>query len=284
MEQATALSVDQVARIWYVFPAAVLFSTIALSSGVSGALFFSPFFLLVVGLAPAQAVGAGLMTELAGTGFAAFNYLRQRVVDFKTARLLLIASVPAVVAGSFLSHLIDPEALRLVFGAVLFALALTMLLVARPHLATPSSRFSRPDRPLTHITDSQGQVYKYRVCYRPIGMGLAGIGGLLTGLISAGLPEVTTTQLVVRCHLPPRIAIATSIFVLSMSVLAGAATHALQAEPAWSVVVLSVPGVFVGAQIGPRIAHLLPARAMERGLAMLFAMVGLLVIGLQLYR
>jgi hypothetical protein len=191
--------------------------------------------------------------------------------------------VPAIVAGSFLSHLIDPVVLRVVFGALLFILAIIMLLVARPYQAIASPRFFQPDRPLTRIVDSRGQAYEYRVCYRPIGMGLAAIGGLLTGLMSAGLPEVTTTQLVVRCHLPPRIAIATSIFVLSLSALVGAATHALQAEPAWSVVALSIPGVLVGAQIGPRIGRLLPTRAMERGLAVLFAVVGLSVIGLQLF-
>ncbi|MDP6347025.1 MAG: hypothetical protein QGH23_00385 [Dehalococcoidia bacterium] len=51
---------------------------------------------------------------------------------------------------------------------------------------------------------------------------------------------------------------------MAASVLAGAATHALHAQPAWHVVALSVPGVVVGAQIGPRIGHQLPARAMER--------------------
>ena len=35
---------------WWIFPAAILFSTVALASGVSGALFFTPFFLLIVGL------------------------------------------------------------------------------------------------------------------------------------------------------------------------------------------------------------------------------------------
>ncbi len=282
METETAFTLGQVASVWYVFPVAVLFSTIALSSGISGALFFSPFFLLVVGLAPAQAIGAGLMTELAGTGFATANYLRQRVVDFKTARLLLAAAVPTIVGGSLLSHIIDPGLLRLVFGGILFVLALIMLLVARRGRATPSPRFLQPHRPITRLVDSQGQVYQYRVCYRPIGMGLAGVGGVLTGLMSAGLPEITTTQLVVRCHLPPRIAVATSIFVLAVSVAAGALTHALQAQPAWAVVSLSIPGVVLGAQIGPRIGHRLPARAMERALAALFAVVGLVVIAVQL--
>ncbi len=67
---------------WWVFPASIVFSMIALSSGVSGALFFSPFFILVVGLSPAQAIGAGLMTEVFGMGNGLVNYVRQRVVDY----------------------------------------------------------------------------------------------------------------------------------------------------------------------------------------------------------
>ena len=39
--------------LWWVLPTSVLFSTIAISSGVSGALFFSPF-MLVIGLAQSQ--------------------------------------------------------------------------------------------------------------------------------------------------------------------------------------------------------------------------------------
>jgi len=38
--QTTAFPVDQFLDHWWVFPAAILFSTVALSSGVSGALFF----------------------------------------------------------------------------------------------------------------------------------------------------------------------------------------------------------------------------------------------------
>lgn len=53
---------------WRVFPVSVLFATVAIGSGVSGALFFSPFFMYVVGLEPAQAIGAGLMTEVFGMG------------------------------------------------------------------------------------------------------------------------------------------------------------------------------------------------------------------------
>ena len=89
--------VDQFLAHWWVFPASIRFSMIALASGVSGALLFSPFFLLVVGLQPAQAIGAGLLTEVFGMGNGLLNYVRQRTVDYATANWLLPGAVPAVV-------------------------------------------------------------------------------------------------------------------------------------------------------------------------------------------
>jgi uncharacterized membrane protein YfcA len=74
---------SQPLEVWWVLPASICIATVALSSGISGALFFSPFFLLVVGLQPAQAIGAGLTTELFGTSFGTLNYVRQRVVDYQ---------------------------------------------------------------------------------------------------------------------------------------------------------------------------------------------------------
>nr|WP_265108548.1 sulfite exporter TauE/SafE family protein [Halosolutus halophilus] len=79
---------------WWIFPASIAFSTIALASGVSGALFFSPFFLLVVGLQPAQAIGAGLLTEVFGMGNGLRSYVKQGLVDYATAKWLLLGAVP----------------------------------------------------------------------------------------------------------------------------------------------------------------------------------------------
>ena len=65
--------------LWWIFPSAVIFSTVAVSSGVSGALFFSPFFMLVVGLTPVQAVGAGLLTEVFGMGNGLRSYVQSKL-------------------------------------------------------------------------------------------------------------------------------------------------------------------------------------------------------------
>jgi uncharacterized membrane protein YfcA len=146
---------SQPLEVWWVLPASICIATVALSSGISGALFFSPFFLLVVGLQPAQAIGAGL-------------------------------------------------------------------------------------------------------------------------------PEITTTQLMLRCHIPPRVAVATAIFVLTVTVFFAAGVHALSAEPAWHVVVWSITGVIIGAQIGPRLQGIVPPDIAERVLAALFLAIGILVMAVEI--
>jgi len=80
---------DSLFQLWWVFPSAIVFSTVAIATGISGALFFSPFFMLVVGLAPGQAVGAGLLTEVFGMGNGLRSYVGQNMVDFSTAKWLL---------------------------------------------------------------------------------------------------------------------------------------------------------------------------------------------------
>lgn len=107
-------------------------------------------------------------------------------------------------------------------------------------------------------------------------------GGLLTGLVSAGLPEISTTQMVVCFRVPPRVAVATSVFTLAVTAIAAAGVHAMEATPVWRVVGWSIPGMLIGSTVGSRLGKWLPADRMEKALGLVFAAVGLLMLGLQL--
>ena len=276
-------------QFWWVFPAAVVFSTIAIGSGVSGALFFSPFFMLAVGLNPAQAVGAGLLTEVFGMGNGLRAYVSAKLVDYATAKWLLFGAIPGVIAGSIAADAVPSNVLKLVFGTGLLVLAGFLILVRTPEECEPGDRRSElieqksKGKGTTIIRATDGSVYEYPTCWRPPGVTLAALGGVLTGMISAGLPEISTTQLVARCGVPPRVAIATSVFTLAIVAALGAAVHALHAQPVWHVVAWSIPGVLLGSTIGSRVGKHLPAKAMEKALGAVFAFVGLLVLVLAFY-
>src|SRR6056297_3815204 len=290
--QLSALSAFPMERFlahWWVSPASILFSTVALSAGVSGALFFSPFFMLVVGLTPSQAIGAGLLTEVFGMGNGLRSYVGQRVVDFGTAKWLLLGSIPAIVVGAFAAHLVDPSLLKLVFGAGLLGLGGFLVYYESPEKCEPGEcegeflQKKNSGRGTTTVEAADGESFTYDTCWRVPGVALSTAGGFVTGLISAGLPEIVTTQLIVRCRVPPRVAVATSVFVLGVTAVAGALVHALTATPVWYVVAWSIPGVLVGGTIGTRVGKFLPSELMETGLGFVFGAVGALVLGVELF-
>ncbi|MFB6111739.1 MAG: sulfite exporter TauE/SafE family protein [Halobacteriaceae archaeon] len=282
------LPVEQVLAHWWVFPASFLFSLIALAAGVSGALFFSPFFMLVVGLSPSQAIGAGLLTEVFGMGNGLLNYVRQGVVDYATAKWLLLGAVPAVVFGALAAHYVPTALLKLAFGVGLLGLGGFLVYYEPPDAYVPGEHegefleAKNTGRGETTIETSDGETFRYDTCWRPPGVGLATAGGFITGLISAGLPEVTTTQLIVRCRLPPRVAVATSVFVLAIAAVAGAIVHALAATPVWYVIIWSVPGVLLGGTLGTQVGKHVPSEIMEPALGVVFAIVGVVVLASEL--
>ena len=112
--------------------------------------------------------------------------------------------------------------LKAVFGVRLLTLAGFLILVRSPEECEPGDR-SMPlierkskGKGTTVIRAKDGSVYEYPTCWRPPRVAMAAAGSVLTGMISAGLPEISTTQLVVRCRVPPRVAIATSVFTLAV--------------------------------------------------------------------
>ena len=274
---------ESLLQVWWVFPSAILFATVAIAAGVSGALFFTPFFMLVVGLSPGQAVGAGLLTEVFGMGNGLRSYVKQKLVDYATARWLLLGAVPSVIMGALLAHMMPSGVLRAIFGFGLLILGGFILFGRSPEECLPGEEQGALIKRKSHgkgmtIIQANDETYEYPTCWRPPGVSLATAGGLLTGMISAGLPEISTTQLVVRCGVPPRVAIATSVFVLAITAVFGATIHALSAETAWYVVAWSIPGVLVGSTIGSRVGKYLPAKVMEKALALVFIGVGLVVL------
>jgi uncharacterized membrane protein YfcA len=200
----------------------------------------------------------------------------------------MLGSIPAIIIGAFAAHYVDPTILKLIFGVGLLILGAFLVLNKSPEECTPGEdegeymRKQAEENDETTIEAADGEVYRYKTCWRPPGVALSGIGGFVTGLISAGLPEIVTTQLVTRCRLPPRVAVATSVFVLAITASIGAAIHALTATPVWYVVVWSVPGVLVGGTIGTRVGKYVPEDLMENGLGVVFGLVGLLVLGIEL--
>lgn len=278
-------------QYWFMLPIAVLIATTAMASGVGGATFFSPLFILALGLPPEIAIGTGLITEVFGFASGLYAYARKRLIDYRLGMALLVATVPMALLGAWAAGRVEPDILKVVLGVGLFTIALSFLRtpehkdVVRMDDAIQQEYGGEEAK--TRLITAEDEEIRYTVCNRTEGRLIAGVGGLFVGLISTGLGELNGYFLLRRCRVPSRVSVATSVFVVAITALTASVGHLAQfvksdvsaLNTVLSLIIFTVPGVIVGGQLGSQVASRVPQRTLERVLGVLFILVAVLTVG-----
>jgi uncharacterized protein len=276
-------------EFWFMLPVSIGVATVAMASGVEGATFFAPIFLLILGLPAEVAIGTGLITEVFGFASGVTSYVRRRLIDYRLARTLMLGTVPAAVIGSLIAGVVRDDILQSILGMGLIAVALSFL------TAPDHDEIERLDRsiddeaesgPWSTVVTADGEEIRYVVCNRVEGMTVATVGALFMGMLSTGLGELNGYFLLRRCRVPSRVAVATGVLVVAVSALAAATVHLWRfvhiggdtLGSVLSICLFTVPGVIIGGQLGPIVATRLSQHALERTLGVLFALVGAVML------
>ena len=258
--------------LWFMFPVGIGIATIAMMAGIGGAVLFAPFFMLVLKLDPLLALGAGLVIEFFGFSSGVVGYWRKKEIDFSIVRQLIIFTVPATVAGIFLGK---------IFPASILQIMLVLLLVYLAYQFLLRGKECRPKDPRC----TGGSTYRAQAAVNPLTRVTSFLGGLLIGMISAGLGEINELNFLQRMKLPLPTASATSVFLVAMSATAGSIFHAYflvqQGDAAIltdviSILIFTVPGVIAGAQIGVLLANIVNVRVMGKLVGALFLVLAVL--------
>ncbi len=274
---------------WFLFPISIAIATLAMASGIGGAVFFSPIFLLWLKLEPTTAVGTALLTELFGFGSGVVAYVRSKRIDYRLGASLLVFSVPGAVVGVLLADQVPPVVVKSVFAAGLLMLGYQM------YSSWRSEDRERLDEEIateagpagTRIVDRDGHVFTYTIRNKTMGRVFAAVGGMFLGMVSVGLAELEEYELVSRCRVPSPVAVATSIFVVVCTVLVAITAHGytflLESDPARmrqvaSIAVFTAPGVLIGGQIGPRVGAKLDPDKLKVVISAVFMAVGLFML------
>lgn len=277
-------------QYWFMLPVAAAIATIAMASGVGGATFFVPVFILALRLPPEVAIGTGLITEVFGFASGLFAYMRRKLIDYRLGMALLSATLPLALVGSWLAGRVDQNILKVILGLGLFAVALSFLRSPNREEVGRLDEGIKTDFGKTGkstLVTADGEKLTYTVCNRIEGRIIAGLGGLFVGLILTGLGELNGYFLLQRCRVPSKISVATSVFIVAATALVASAGHLVRfvqsgsdvLTTVLSLVVFTVPGVIVGAQIGPFVADRIPQRVLELLLGILFILIAVLTIG-----
>ncbi len=271
------------------FPISIGIATVAMASGVEGATFFTPIFILLLGLEPAVAIGTGLITEVFGFGSGLVAYYRKRLIDYRLGGALLMVTVPMALVGTWVATMVNAGLLKAVLGVGLLAVAASFL---RSPAAETVKRLdddisSASGEGSTRVlTTAEGETIRYTVCNRVEGSAIAGVGALFLGMVSTGLGEMNGYFLLKRCRVPSKVAVATSVLVVAVSALVASIGHVAgflkeggsALNTVMSLVIFTVPGVVIGGQLGSLVASRISQNVLERALGILFLVVALLML------
>ncbi len=258
------------------FPAGLIISMIAMAAGIGGAVFFSPLFFLVLKLEPQVAFAIGLLIEIVGFESGAIGYARQKLIEYRCAKLALKASIPAAIAGVFIADFIPPIVLLAIFGGGMLLLAVVFLL---------------PEKKLLPKDPSLHEPHHHRIWdfhWEKIDFpfyGLSAIGGLFLGMVSAGLGETNEYNIEKRLNMPPARASGTSVFIVIITALAASVIHIAEFvihsnygifEDVIAIIIFAGPGSIIGAQLGVKGSKYLSHNKKKILLAIIFFIISIL--------
>jgi uncharacterized membrane protein YfcA len=221
--------------IWLLLPAGVLISILAIFTGLGGGILWLPILLSGFGLDPREAVLCALIIQVAGQGSGTIANLRQGLVDLRLLRQQALFAAPGMLLGSVLARVVRPVYIELALGLLIFFIAYSFL--RGEDLLAPGG-----DRADLDAGQRLGPV--------------AAFGGMLTGFLSVGVGDLLVPLFNRGCGLRMARAVATGVALMLLLSTGAALAHlGLGGALPWRLVLVAIPGVLIGAQVGSRLHH-----------------------------
>ena len=232
--------------------------------GGGGSILAVPLLVYLVGVPSAHAaIGTAAVAVALNAGTSLIGHARSGNVKWPCALTFALAGVLGAALGAETGKAMDGQKLLTLFGALMVLVGLSML---RPR--------STADNPVVRLERSTASVLLPRLI--PTGFGV----GLLAGFFGIGGGFLIVPGLILATRMPLRVAVGTSLVVVTALGLTTATSYALSGYVDWLLVGLMVIGGLIGAGLGIPLGKGLAARkrAMELGFAALVIAIGAYVI------
>ncbi len=245
--------------------AAVLAVVVGISLGLLGAggsVLTVPIFVYVLGVEAKPAIAMSLGVVGATAIVAALTHLRGRNVSFRVAAIFGPAAMIGAYFGARLALYISGRAQLIGFGMVLLVSAALMIRNARRGaVESPTAGVPRVDARAALLLTLQG-------------LGV----GVLTAIIGVGGGFVIVPALVLIAGLPMRVAVGTSLVIISLNALSGFAGYLGNVEIDWPLVGTFTALAAAGTVAGSFWSRRVPQAKLKQMFAYLLIAVALYVL------
>lgn len=230
-----------------------------ISLGGGGGAIYLGVLTAIFQLSPVAAAATSIVTSLPALIMGSWSYYRRGLINFRLGNRMLIAAIPSIFVGFFISPWLPERVYKLVIGLILIFLGVQLIVkLYRQSKAGHQSRLS-PEAA--------------SVLYGIMGGLMVGIAGL-----SGGGP-ITTGLLLLGASMAA--ASATSAYVLVGMSVVGALLHISGGSIDWHAAGGLIAGSLVGAFLAPPIVLWMTAKPARARIIKLFMGAFIIVMGLR---
>ena len=249
--------------------------------GLGGGVIVTPVLTLFLGVDIKYAIGASIISVIATSSGSAAAYVKEHMTNLRVAMLLEIGTTAGALTGAYLSGVLNPRYLFILFGIILAYSSLIMLRKRHDDDAKiPPDKWADKLRLHDHYYDQHEhrEIY-YRVTRTPLGLFLMYIAGVVSGLLGIGSGSLKVPALDLAMRLPIKVSTATSNLMMGVTAAASAGLYFARGDINPFIAAPVAVGVLVGAVIGSKLLSRLNATLIRAAFVIV-----LLIVSLQMLK
>ncbi len=246
-------------------------------TGAGGGVLAVPALVSLMGWSMQQAAPVALVAVACGALIGTLEGLQRKLVRYRAALLMAAVGMPFTVLGQSLAQQVPEAWLKALFSVVLLGVAFRIF--KQSGTFDDETQAALKLNTITHIDPSTHR-FVWTGLTALVLSGLGAVTGFAAGVLGVGGGFILVPLLARFTPLTMHSIVASSLMVMSLVSMAGVANalnHGLSVpfEATASFAAATVMGVL----IGRRVAHQLPAKAVQRGFAILMLAVAVMMIG-----
>jgi len=209
--------------------------------GIGGGIILVPILVSVFGIDVEHARAASLVSVVVTSMGGSLVYLREGVADITRASYLQLPTAMGAVGGAYLGTRLDDRIIRLLFGIFIVLVSFKLF-------------FGKEAE--TNFHPNKGHwAFALLACFG---------AGSISAVLGVGGGIVFVPVVVLLLSQTPRVAAATSTFLIGLTGAASALIYAKAGQLDYELALIASAGIFLGAQIGARISKWISGNVLRK--------------------